>query len=597
MYFDKDDYNYVPAITGIRKRTRMNPKLSFSELNLSPSLERAAYAMGFSTPTDIQAQTIPLILQGKDVIGRSQTGTGKTVAFGIPAVEMIETDLDSQRAGKVQVLVVCPTRELAMQAADELRKVARYKEGVKIAEVYGGSSMERQILKLKRASIVVGTPGRIMDHLRRRTLRLDQLKMVVLDEADEMLSMGFRDDIETILKQSPENRQTVLFSATMPPAILALTKQYQKNPKMIQINSKKVTLDAISQRYYEVQQDKKLEALEILLETYDPSLAIIFCNTKKMVEQLADALAMAGFYVDGLHGDMDQSQRTRVMNGFKTGRLNLLVATDVAARGIDVNNVDYVFNYDIPQNPEYYVHRIGRTGRAGKEGIAVTLCCGKSQVDDLYQIARMTKSKLNRCKLPVRGWTLEQAEEKYTKEVLSVLNGDKPDLACRSTVEQLVRQGYDPMQLAAAALELHFGKTELVPASQIKEINRTPKVRITKEPYTKIVLNAGKINHVAANHILGALTEHTGFPGSEIGKIDVQDYQTIVSIPESISEQVIQSMQQCRICGRMTSAKKYKEESSKQGNYSKNNRQKPLYPVKPNQRNRRNFQNRNNRHL
>ena len=332
----------------------MNQNL-FAELPLVPELLRAIGEMGFSEPTPIQAQSIPLILEGRDVVGRSQTGTGKTAAFGIPAIQMVDPNLDRRMA---QILLLCPTRELAVQACEELKKLAHHTRGVHVCAVYGGAPIERQIVQLKDANIVVGTPGRVMDHLRRRTLKISELRMVILDEADEMLSMGFREDIETILTQAPENRQTILFSATMPKEIMNLIDNYQKDPVLVEINKSQVALNSIEQFYYDIPTGRKNDALGLLLHYYAPSRSMVFCNTKKMVDDLTGWLLDHGFKAEGLHGDMKQSQRTVVMDAFKAGRTSILVATDVAARGIDVDDINCVFNYDIPQNAEYYVHRI-----------------------------------------------------------------------------------------------------------------------------------------------------------------------------------------------------------------------------------------------
>ena len=334
---------------------------TFEALNLLPEIQKAVEAMGFTEPTDIQRQAIPLLRSGADVIGRSQTGTGKTMAFAIPAVEMIDRE---EAEPTVQVLILCPTRELAQQGCDEVKKLIRFMLNVWPADVYGGAAMDRQIMKLKRANLVIGTPGRVMDHMRRGTLSLANVKLVVLDEADEMLSMGFREDIETILEDVPQARQTVLFSATMPDAILELTDKFMRDPQLIEIDAAKVTLDQIHQQFMEVPMGRKLDALNLLLRAVEPERCMIFCNTKLMVDEVSSYLNHHGFGCEGIHGDMNQSQRTRVMEGFKSARIPILVATDVAARGIDVSGIDYVVNYDTPQNSDIYVHRIGRTGRA-----------------------------------------------------------------------------------------------------------------------------------------------------------------------------------------------------------------------------------------
>lgn len=362
----------------------------FEELGLSKAVLRAVKEKGYKAATDIQAKTIPLIMDGKDVIGRSQTGTGKTAAFAIPAVECASA---SQRK-RTQVLVLCPTRELAMQIQGEMRDLYRHKEGVRAVAVYGGQSFERQLLEIKRgAAIVVGTPGRILDHIRRHTLKLEYVKLAVLDEADEMLNMGFRDDIEAILDATPDTRQTVLFSATMPQEILAITNRYQREPELVGTEEKASAVRKIEQSYCMVPNNKKMDALLELIEKYAPKRAIVFCNTKRMTDKLTKALGEKDISCAALHGDMRQGERTRTMDAFKQGRVRLLVATDVAARGIDAKNVDIVFNYDLPQNKEYYLHRIGRTGRAGKDGRAVTVIGARNEIGPLKDIIRATGSE------------------------------------------------------------------------------------------------------------------------------------------------------------------------------------------------------------
>lgn len=361
-------------------------KIKFTELGLLPEMQRAIDELGFEEATDIQAEAIPLIRTGADVIGRSQTGTGKTFAFAIPAIERIDRE---QAQPTPQVLILCPTRELAQQGCEEIRKLTRFMRNIWPADVYGGASMERQIALLRRANLVIGTPGRVMDHMRRGTLSLQDIRMVVLDEADEMLSMGFREDIETILRDVPESRQTVLFSATMPDAILELTNQFLREPKRIEINRAQVTLDNIRQVWMEIPLGRKPDALVLLLHAYAPKRCMIFVNTKLMADEVAAHLNQSGFTCEAIHGDMNQSQRTRVMEGFKSARLPILVATDVAARGIDVSDVDYVVNYDVPQNSEHYVHRIGRTGRAGYEGTAWSFC-SEDEFDYLKDIQKLT---------------------------------------------------------------------------------------------------------------------------------------------------------------------------------------------------------------
>src|SRR3954469_15696716 len=332
---------------------------NFSELGLSPEILKAIDKLGFEQAAPIQAEAIPVLMSGRDIVGQSQTGSGKTAAFGIPAIEKVDT---SKRA--VQVLILCPTRELAVQVSEELHKLAFFKRGIHVLPIYGGQSYDRQIYGLRQgAQIVIGTPGRLMDHMRRGTLRLDKTKMVILDEADVMLDMGFRDDMEFILQAVPAERQTVFFSATMPRAIQELIKKYARNPENVRIEQKALTVPTVDQAYYEVDRRFKIELLTRLIDIHDLKLGIIFCNTKRMVDELVDHLNAQGYSADRLHGDMSQAQRDRVMTKFRRSGLEFLVATDVAARGIDVDDVEVVFNYDLPYDGEDYVHRIGRTGR------------------------------------------------------------------------------------------------------------------------------------------------------------------------------------------------------------------------------------------
>jgi len=360
---------------------------------IKPQIKRALDDMGFEKLTEIQEKSIPLILDGKDVIGKSQTGSGKTIAFGVPAVEIIDKELNKKYT---QVLVLVPTRELAIQACAEIRKLMKYTHDIKTVAIYGGQMLSKQIPLMRQGcQIVVGTPGRVMDHINRKTLKLQDLKMIVLDEADEMLNMGFREDIETILKAVPQERQTVLFSATMPKEILDIVNNYQNSPQLIEVAKKQVTVETIDQYAVECPKGTKADALAYIMKKEDIKLGIVFCNTKKMVDNLVPVLEERGIFARGLHGDMRQRERDRVMKEFRSGGVQLLVATDVAARGIDVNNVDAVFNYDIPTQTEYYVHRIGRTGRAGKGGASYTFITDRRQLMQMGNIVRSVKAEIS----------------------------------------------------------------------------------------------------------------------------------------------------------------------------------------------------------
>lgn len=526
----------------------------FSELNLSPAIATAVAEMGFTSATPIQAEAIPVIRTGADVLARSQTGTGKTVAFGIPAVECVDP-----QASCVQVLVLSPTRELAHQCGDEIRKLAKHLSHVKTADILGGGDYRGQFKNLQNANIVIGTPGRIMDHIRRGSLQLGQLKMVVLDEADEMLNMGFREDIEFILEGAPEERQIVLFSATVPDAILAIAAQFQTDPVHIAINREQVTLDQIQQFSVDVPMRQKKDALKLLLHYYQPTRSMIFANTKSMVDELTELLAEAGFSVEGLHGDMKQLQRTNVMNGFKKGRISILVATDVAARGIDVSDIDYVFNFDIPKETEYYVHRIGRTGRAGRSGTAITLHCGRQQMYQLKRLAKVTKSDIAELALPTADDVRQKAQTRFVDSLAQQLSA-APQEQYSQMVAQLVEQGHDAQTIAAVLLENSFGKT-------LEQLNTLPTVsskmsprRDRPEPFVShardnrsealLVIDTGWEDRITKSHIVGAIAKHTGIKASDLGKIQISEAFTMVAVPEELRDKMMHSLHGCTICGK-----------------------------------------------
>jgi len=426
---------------------------NFSKLELTKEIQKAIDDMGFENPTEIQIKAIPKIRTGVDIIGKSQTGTGKTLAFSIPAIEKIDVTLDKPT---VQVLIICPTRELAQQGYSEIKKLTKYLPKIKAVDIYGGVPMERQISKLKKAHIVIGTPGRIMDHLRRRTLKLQNMKLIVLDEADEMLSMGFKEDIETILKDTPKEKQTVLFSATMPPAIMNITDNFLKNPISIKVSETQMTVNKINQTYVDVPKgENKKEILNSLLNAYNEKLTIVFCNTKRMVDDITEFLNKNGFTADSLHGDIRQKDRTKVMNKFKSAKTSVLVATDVAARGIDVKNVEYVINFDMPQSTEDYVHRIGRTARGGKAGNAITIINTKKQFSDLKNIKKETDSKINILEIPKED-PLKNKERTISSVIKAI--GKINKTTHKDTLDELLDLGYTGEQIARAMIMLHFDK-------------------------------------------------------------------------------------------------------------------------------------------
>jgi len=425
--------------------------LASLEKFLDERIVRAVREMGFEKLTPIQEQSIPYLLQGEDIIGQAQTGTGKTAAFGIPALQKINPD-----SKKLQTIILCPTRELAMQAAEEIRKIAKYMHGIKVLAVYGGQEIGKQIRGLRGVQIIVGTPGRVMDHMRRNTLKLDDVNMVVLDEADEMLNMGFREDMELILGQIPNEHQTALFSATMPKPILDITSQFQKNARLIRVAAKELTIPLVSQKYYKVKPQDKDAACIRLLEYYQPNLCLIFCNTKVKVDELAEVLKKAGFQAEGLHGDMSQHQRDVAMGRFRHNSTNILIATDVAARGIDVDNVEVVINYDIPQDIEYYVHRIGRTGRAGKTGQSFTFASAR-EMYRIREIERICHTVIEEKKLPGPSKVLKAKAAKYLENAWELHEHEDMELMKRYLQKKMEAEGCDALELAAAMLKYQIG--------------------------------------------------------------------------------------------------------------------------------------------
>ena len=546
-------------------------------MNLSDEVLKAVEELGFSEATEIQEKSIPLLMEGRDVIGRSNTGTGKTAAFGIPAIERISRE---EKKG-VEVLILCPTRELAMQACDEIKKFSKYMKWVKPCAVYGGASMEKQIHELKRgANIVVGTPGRVMDHMDRRTLKLGNLKTIILDEADEMLNMGFREDIENILRQIPQERQTVLFSATMPPAIMAITNEYQNNPEIIKIANKQKTVDTIEQYWFEVAMGRKTDALRLLLLAYEPKASMIFCNTKKMVDELTETLCAKGFKAGGLHGDMKQAQRTQVMDRFKNGKISVLIATDVAARGIDVSGVDVVFNYDLPQDNEYYIHRIGRTGRAGKSGIAYTLISGRKQVYEMKAIARYVKADIIQKELPTRDDVIKNKLQHISEKVVSYT--EQPvNPETEKLMAELQEKGITAEQIARAFINRRINKEmKAIPEFDMPvPLKRDSSGKKTKT--VKVDISVGRMHRIAPNFILGALVDATGMSGKSFGKIDIFDRHTTVEVPDADKDFVIESMNNGKINGNRVTVKLYEGKERRQSsaapdrnrkNYSDRNR-------------------------
>ncbi|WP_318508869.1 DEAD/DEAH box helicase [Bacillus sp. T3] len=430
---------------------------TFSDFNLSEVLEKALSQMGFEEPSPIQAQAIPVALTGKDIIGQAQTGTGKTTAFGVPLIERTKVDESS-----IQGLVLAPTRELAVQVAEELNRIGNVK-GIRTLPIYGGQDINRQIRGLKnRPHIIAATPGRLIDHIERKTIRLQNIHTVVLDEADEMLNMGFIEDIEKILAGIPNERQTLLFSATMPKRIKALAEKFMDNPELVTVKAKEMTVKNIEQHYVEVQEKQKFDVMCSLLDIQSPELAIVFGRTKKRVDELVEGLIKRGYSAEGIHGDIPQSKRDQVIRRFKESTIDIMVATDVAARGLDISGVSHVYNFDIPQDPESYVHRIGRTGRAGNKGLAVTFVSPR-EIDHLRVIENITKSKIIKKPIPSFKDVLFGNQQATINKILGVVESGEFSEYKRAAENLL--EDTDSVTLLASALKLLTKEPDSTPVT------------------------------------------------------------------------------------------------------------------------------------
>lgn len=516
--------------------------IKFEDMGLSSEILKAVKYMGFEEASPIQSKAIPLIQEGHDVIGQAQTGTGKTAAFGIPLLEKIDP-----KSKKLQAIILCPTRELAIQVADEIRNLAKYMHGIKLVPIYGGQEIVKQIRSLKSGTqIVIGTPGRVMDHMRRKTIKMDHIHTVVLDEADEMLNMGFREDIEFILNSVPEERQTVLFSATMPKPIMEITKQFQKDAQLVKVTKKELTVPNIEQYYYEVKEKNKEEVLARLLDIYAPKLSVVFCNTKKQVDLLVQALLGRGYFAAALHGDLKQEQRDRVMQGFRSGKTDILVATDVAARGIDVDEVEAVFNYDLPQDDEYYVHRIGRTGRAGREGRAFSFVTGK-EVYKLKEIQRYCKTKIYLQKVPSMNDVVNTKMEKMLDEIEYMIENEDLTSMINAVEARLNESDYTAMDMAAAFLKMCSGQNDITEKEEEFDFGDTG---AGESGMVRLFINIGKKQKAKPGDILGAIAGETGLNGKVVGTIDMYDKYTFVEVPREYAAEVLKAMKNVKIKGK-----------------------------------------------
>ena len=523
--------------------------LLFKNLNVSKEILDALEKMGFEEATPIQSQSIIPVLEKKDVTAQAPTGTGKTCAFGIPLIESI--DIESTN---VQGLILCPTRELVIQTTEELLKVAQFKKGIKVVPIYGGQQIDRQIFALKKKpQIVVATPGRMMDHLRRKTIKIDHLKTVVLDEADEMLNMGFREDIDIILETVPVDRQTVLFSATLSKEILDISNKYQKEDKeIIKVTHKELTVPTIEQYYLEVKGPKKLDVLTRLIDANNYKLCLVFCNTKRRVDELTEELAARGYSAEALHGDMKQLQRDRVMMRFRKGMVDILIATDVAARGIDVDDIEAVFNYDLPTDEEYYVHRIGRTGRAKKKGVSYTFVAGK-EIYKLKDIIRYTKSIIKPYKAP----TVSDVEEIKVKVLLNkveeiIKNGKLTKYV--DYIEKFISEDetneFTTLDIAAALMNMIMAQNTPEKTEDDEALEEASKKSGAQRGMTRLFINLGTLDRIRPRHIVEVIASNTTIQGGVIGAIDIYDKYSFVEVPSQFSAEVIEALNTMNFKGR-----------------------------------------------
>ncbi|MEZ5345433.1 MAG: DEAD/DEAH box helicase [Pyrinomonadaceae bacterium] len=514
--------------------------MAFSDFGLSPDLLKAIGHLGYESPSPIQEQTIPVILDGRDIIGQAQTGTGKTAAFSLPLLERIDV-----KGKTVQALILTPTRELAIQVAEAIHSYAKYLGRIKVLPVYGGQSISQQIRHLRSGvQIVVGTPGRVMDHIRRETLDIADLKMMVLDEADEMLRMGFIEDVEWILSHTPETRQTALFSATMPRQIRRIADRYLENAKNVEIQRKTLTVPTIQQFFINLSERQKTDALTRILEMQSaPGEAVlIFHRTKVGADQLTDKLQARGYAAEAMHGDMNQNQRENVIKRMKSGKIEIVVATDVAARGLDVEHITTVINYDMPSDTESYVHRIGRTGRAGREGKAVLFVTPRQQ-RMMRDIERYTKQKIEPLKLPTEADVAARREEKLKEKLTDTLVKQDLSVYRRLITDLASDSGIDAAELAAAAAYLAAGDRGL----EVSAGSESRPFSFSEEGMVRLHIDAGRKHRISPGDIVGAIAGEAGIPGKAIGAIDVNDGFTLVDIPEEFVRIVLENMQGSRI--------------------------------------------------
>jgi ATP-dependent RNA helicase DeaD len=540
--------------------------MKIENIEISEKIQKALEEMGFEELTQIQQEAIPHILEGKDIIAQSNTGTGKTAAFGIPVIQGIDTDVR-----RPQAIALCPTRELAVQVANEFKKMSKYIDGLKTVSVYGGADIRGQIDKLKGgAQIIIGTPGRVIDLIDRGVIKLSELKITILDEADEMLKMGFKEDIELILSKINHKTQTLLFSATIPETIIKITRQFQENPVMIKTLREGITAKEVKQSYFMVKHSDKTEALVRIIDTYTTKLALVFCNTKKSVDELFDILVDKGYNCDKIHGDINQAQRLDTLNKFNNGLVDVLIATDVAARGLDIKEVEAVINYEIPGKEDYYVHRIGRTGRAGREGLSFTLLTNK-ELKKLQDIEKYTKKPLRKRQIPSIEKVNEIKQDKFVREIeTKIAKGSTDDYSY--IVKRLYESGNSPESIIAALINDRLSFENIENDKDLNDMTpeRNERRRSSKDRNDEInksgvrfFLNLGKKDGIRPRDILGAVAGECDIPGSDIGEIEILDKFSFFTSAKEHKNVILKVMNNTSIKGKdvvveLTTAKRQK---------------------------------------
>lgn len=511
--------------------------MSFEKLGITAALLKAINEIGYEEPTPIQRGAIPPALEGKDIIGQAQTGTGKTAAFAIPILQR------SKHAASPSAIILEPTRELAIQVSEEFNKIGKFK-GLSAVPIYGGQSIEHQLRALKKGvDIVIGTPGRVIDHLQRGTLNLGRITTAVLDEADDMLDMGFIDDIKRILGKTPDERQTMLFSATLDADVLTIAQQYMHDPVKVMINVADIVVPKIRQIFYEVREDEKIHALSRIIDVEDPR-CLVFCHTKREADRVARKLKDMGYNADAIHGDYSQSQRNTAMRHFREGATDILVATDVAARGLDIQDVTHVINYSIPQDPESYIHRIGRTGRAGKSGIAIMFVTPR-EYKDLRFIEKIAKTKISKAVLPSSREVMEAREQSIAGTIESVI--EKTEHQSFIPAAQKLLGQFDPVKCLAAVMSIAFGSM----AEHRQEIEQ--------ETMNRLFMTTGKRDGITAKDIVKTFTAEAGIPFTGIGRINVMEAFTFVEVSKNYADRVIQSIDKIILKGKEVRIEKARE--------------------------------------